>query len=255
MDVVISAWGGIWGDELGDFRPRSELPQRKHLKLMERSVQLGVAAVGRALGARPGWELVPAERRGLFVGARPVGSTPDDLEYAIVRSSTDGELDVGLFGEIGVPLVHPLWLVKGLSNNIPGYASAYWNLQGATGNRCEGRAGGLAAIVEAVRAVAEGRVDLAVAGGADSLLLAPVVEGVVGGEGAAFVVVERADEGVRVMDAGVCCHVGGASPKIDLGAAHGAVELCQALQRGASGVLVEVVDERSGVRAWIKLSD
>lgn len=251
--VVVTAYAGLWGEEARAFHPRSELPERKHLKLMARGVRLGVAAVGRALAARPGWESIAPERRGLFVGSRPVGGA-EDLQHALQASTTDGRVDEAAFGEVGVPLVHPLWLVKGLSNNIPGYACAYWDIRGDVANRCEGRVGGLAAVVEAARAVAEGRVDLAVAGGADCVLLPPPWATGPTGEGAAFVVLEAAGDGPELSGRITAGPAGDGPLDVlgDLGAATGPVRLVRALQAGEAAT-VSVGDEAVGLTASVTL--
>ena len=135
-----------------EFEPRKELPNRKHLKLMSRADRLGVAAVGRAISTFPEWDSFAPERRGLFVGSTPEGTDPGSLGPAIERSCVEGEFSVGAFGEQGLPYVPPLWLVRGLSNNILGFACAYWDIQGVNGNRCEGRISGVAAVIEGMRA-------------------------------------------------------------------------------------------------------
>lgn len=237
--VVVTAWARLDGERARAFRPRSELPQRKHLKLMDRAVRLGVAAVGRAVAARGDLDDVPAERRGLFVGTRPVGAMADLGPALDAVTGPDG-VDQAAFGEVGMRLIHPLWLVKGLSNSIPGYACAYWDLRGPVANRCEGRAGGLAAIVEGARAVAEGRVDLAIAGGADAW---PDRY-----EGAAMVVLEPAGDGPRL--------VGGAAAEADqcadVGAATGPLALVRRLEAGRDG-RVAVRDDQVGLGAWVAL--
>lgn len=251
--VVVTAWAGLWGESAEAFHPRSELPERKHLKLMARGVRLGVAAVGRALAARPGWESIPPERRGLFVGSRPVGGA-EELRHALQAATSEGILDEAAFGEVGVPLVPPLWLVKGLSNNIPGYACAYWDIRGDVANRCEGRVGGLSAVVEAARAVAEGRVDLAVAGGADCVLPRPPWATGPTGEGAGFVVLEPAGEGPELSGrilAGDAAD-GPLGPLGDLGAATGPVALVQALEAGEAAA-VQVGDSAVGLTARVTL--
>jgi hypothetical protein len=157
---------------------------RKSLKTMTRAVQLGVAAVLACVRDTPGWESVAPERRGLFVGASPQQGDVEDLAPAIAASGAVP--DLGRFAEAGVPLVPPLWLVKGLSNNVLGYASALLDLRGDNGNWCDGRLGGAVALCNAVHAVAEERVDLAVAGGADCLVGGEPIFGVPCAEGAAF---------------------------------------------------------------------
>ena len=45
MTVYITAIGALCGDQLDEFNPRKDLPNRKHLKMMTRDVRLGVGAV------------------------------------------------------------------------------------------------------------------------------------------------------------------------------------------------------------------
>lgn len=175
------------GGRVEGFDPLAAGVPRKHLKTMTRAVQLGVAAVSAAIARAGSIEGIPPERRGLYVGASPQSGEADDLAEAVAGSGPAGER----FATSGVPLVPPLWLVKGLSNNVLGYASAQHDLRGDNGNWCDGRLGGAIAIATAIHAVAEGRVDLAIAGGADSLVGADELLGIEGAEGAAFLVLVR----------------------------------------------------------------
>jgi len=249
--------GGPW--EVPEFRPREHILERKHIKLMTRGVQLGVAGIRLALAQRPGWEAIPPERRGIYVGSPPAGSDPADLAPAFQASMTDGAFDPSAFGELGLPVVPPLWLVKGLSNNVLGYASAYHDIQGVNGNRCEGRAGGIASVVDGARAIAEGRADIVVAGGADSLIGVDGWLGLPTGEGAAFFVLERASDhphAPRLVDGGVrfSPDLPGSPPGQhgELGAAAGVIELAERLHAGDRDFTVEVVDP-SGTLVWVEI--
>lgn len=209
-----------------DFDPIASGVPRKHLKTMTRAVQLGVAAVHAALAATPGWEQVAPERRGLYVGASPQSGDAQDLAPALEAAGGDP----ARFPRDGVPLIPPLWLVKGLSNNVLGYASAQHDLRGDNGNWCDGRLGGANALAIAVHAVAEGRVDLAIAGGADALVGA---EGIVGGpcgEGAAFVVITPGGPGA--LTAGIPTERGVEADFGELGAAAVPVAFVRAWLRG-----------------------
>jgi 3-oxoacyl-(acyl-carrier-protein) synthase len=161
---------------------------RKHLKTMTRAVQLGFAAAGAAMEAFPGWREIPPERRGMYVGASPQSGDPEDLAGALATVAQEGPFTLERFARLGIPQIPPLWLVKGLSNNILGYAAAQWDLQGDNGNWCDGRSSSAVALHNAWWAVAEGRVDLALAGGADALVGVDALLGTPGSEGAAFVV-------------------------------------------------------------------
>jgi len=216
------------------FDPVAAGLPRKNLKTMTRAVQLGVATVARALAAYPAWVDVPPARRGLFVGASPQSGDAEDLAPAL--AAMEGEQTVAAFAERAVPLIPPLWLVKGLSNNVLGYASAAHDLQGDNGNWCDGRLGGAVAIANAIRSVAEGRVDLAVAGGADSLHGAEGVLGRPCAEGAAFFVFV-AGEGDLSAEAGPPSEDGALAAPGELGAAALPLALAEAWARGQEDVV------------------
>ncbi len=218
------------GEAVPDFDPVAGGIPRKSLKTMTRAVQLGVVAALRAMATVPGWQEVPPERRGLFVGASPQQGDMEDLTAAIQACGPIPSL--AALAERGVPLVPPLWLVKGLSNNVLGYASAMLDFRGDNGNWCDGRLGGAVALCNAVHAVAEGRVDLALAGGADALRGAEAIVGGPCGEGAAFLVL--AGEGVlpcpgRVIEAGLPSAVEDVDPIGEIAAAAVPVALLRAL--------------------------
>ncbi|MGC6507447.1 MAG: hypothetical protein ACON4U_03480 [Myxococcota bacterium] len=167
---------------------RSHIPDRKSVKLMTRSVQLGVAATSIAVGSFSNWSQYRPERRGFFVGAAPQLGDPSDLQAAISAAHDNGVFSVRQFGEHAMGLIHPLWLVRGLSNNVLGFASAFFDMQGVNMNYCNGADGGYTALSEGIFALLENRADVVVAGGADSLIGGEAVAGASCSEGAAFVV-------------------------------------------------------------------
>jgi len=189
---------GVSGTVPG-FKARDYVADRKSLKLMTTAVRLGVAAIQMALNADPAWSSVPPERRGLFVGASPQPGDPDDLVPALQAAMDEtGKFDMSLFARDGYPLIHPLWLVRGLSNNIIGFASAIHDLQGVNMNYCDGVGGGLSALREGALAIAEDRADLVLAGGADVWTGAEALLGDVPcGDGAAFVLLRAGGPCVR----------------------------------------------------------
>jgi hypothetical protein len=247
------------------FQARDHVPDRKHAKLMSRSVQLGVAAIQTAIRGYPGWNDVPPERRGMFVGTSPGGGEPEDLLPALEEGTVRGRhleggtlalpdrFDMRSFGERGFPLVPPLWLVRGLTNNVVGFASAYFETRGPNTTRCDGRMAGIAAILDGWRAVAEGRADVVVAGGTDSLVHAVEWWPIPVGEGAAFFVLEAGDAGPAIEGGAVAfdAEVEGASPEVDIGAAQGPVALARAIAAGHAARVT--VDDPWGGRAWIEV--
>ncbi|MGB0640343.1 MAG: hypothetical protein ACPGTU_13460 [Myxococcota bacterium] len=181
--------GSVLGGSVPGFRARNYIADRKSLKLMTKGVQLGVSAIQLALDDDGSWSEIPPHRRGLFVGASPQPGDPDALIPALEASIGPDGFDMNRYATQGYPLIHPLWLVRGLSNNIIGFASAIHDLQGVNMNYCDGVAGGWNALREGALAVAEGRADLVVAGGADAWAGAEgLLNGAACADGAGFVV-------------------------------------------------------------------
>lgn len=159
------------GARVKDFKARDWVDNRKNLKLMSDAVRFGLAAVRKAAtdaGITAG-DQIAADRLGIFVGAGTAFGDTRDLLPALEKGLTEaGKFDARQFAQEGVPLINPLWLLKGLSNNVLGFASAALDAQGINQNYCHSGAGGLLAIGEAAWALAEGRADAIIAGGADN---------------------------------------------------------------------------------------
>lgn len=181
------------------FKPRSYIPDRKSIKLMTRPVQLGVAAASVALNGSKIWQDVAPERRGFFVGARPLVGDQNDIQDALLASFEGEEFSLSAYAEKGISRIHPLWLVRGLSNNILGFGSAFWNFQGINMNYCQGDQGGWNALVQGALAVHEKRADVVLSGGADSLVGAESIIGSDCSEGGAFILWGRSDTPFKLV--------------------------------------------------------
>ncbi len=197
------------------FKAKDWVANRKNLKLMSAATRFGIAAVKLAYAAARLEGVVDPQRLGLFVGAGTALGDSKDLQPAIDRAVADGAFDSQVFGSEGMHLINPLWLLKGLSNNVLGFASADLDARGVNQNYCNSPPGGLQAIGEAAWALTEGKADALIAGGADSgvdaahltgfgrlEMLSPSGQvrpfgvghdGFAPGEGAAFVALERAE--------------------------------------------------------------
>jgi len=200
------------GGEVPFWKPRVHLPDRKAIKLMTPRVQFGVAAALEAWGAGAAedetitFEPSPA-RRGMYTGC----GVPVDEEWtfreAVETSIVDEQFDMQRFGEQGQDLLNPLWLVKSLTNNVLAFAAKQLDMQGPNDNFEAGAAGPLMAVGSAARAVGTDRLQMALAGGADSLVTVEallhfarhgLLQGdrrVVPSQGAAFVKLEPGDRG------------------------------------------------------------
>lgn len=198
--------GEIKPGDVPNFSPKTMIPDRKNIKLMTHAVQLGVATIAEAVSQVPYWNSIPPERRGMYVGASPQVGKHEDLYDAIEIAYQDGKFSLSEFGSKGIPLIHPLWLVRGLSNNVLGFSSAHHDIQGHNMSYAMGEDGGWNAIVEGIQALCDGRVDIVVVGGSDDLLMAnAIVQNAqnsarkngetisIGSAGAAFFVLQRAE--------------------------------------------------------------
>jgi 3-oxoacyl-[acyl-carrier-protein] synthase II len=199
------------------FKARKHIENRKSLKLMTRPVSLGVAAAGMAYsdaGMSP--ETVDPERLGIFVGAGQAFADRNELQYALDHCRDGDDVDIVKFGAEGLPMIHPLWLLRGLSNNVLGFVSLEYQAQGINNNYANSGISGTQAILAGLDAIREGFADAAFAGGYDTqlspecivgygrlgLLATGVTEhkpfdkersGMVPSEGAGFLMLEAAD--------------------------------------------------------------
>ena len=184
---LVSVKGLFSGDSsFSQIRLKKHIPDRKSIKLMNRAVQLGIVAARMALEESDVWKSVPPNRRGMFVSASPAIRGQDDLHNALMASMVDGKFSYASFAEQGRTQIHPLWLVRGLSNNILGFGTSFWDFQGENMNYCQGSSGGKHALIQAAHAIREGRLDVALVGGADSLIGAEDFLNKPCAEGAAF---------------------------------------------------------------------
>ncbi len=159
------------GAQVSGFKARDWVSNRKNLKLMSPAVRYGLAALKRAWAAA-GFDgpATHPERVGMFVGAGTAIGNSDDLVDALGRGFDGERFDLARFATEGVPRINPLWLLKGLSNNVLGFGTADLDARGVNQNYCNSAAGGLQAMGEAAWAIAEGLADVVVAGGADSAI-------------------------------------------------------------------------------------
>lgn len=170
-DESAHAVGCGTGARIQGFRARKFIENRKSLKLMTRPVQLGVSAARMAYesaGLSP--DSIDAERLGIFVGAGQAFADRKELTYALDHCREGDDVDMVKFGDEGLGMIHPLWLLRGLSNNVLGFVSLEYQAQGINNNYANSGISGTQAIVAAFDAIAEGFADAAFAGGYDTQL-------------------------------------------------------------------------------------
>jgi 3-oxoacyl-[acyl-carrier-protein] synthase II len=156
------------GAPVGGFSARDHIDQ-KSLRLMAPAVTFGVAAAQMAAAdSGLAMETVDPIRLGAFVGSRGHSSDRHDLLPAVQQATDAGVFSLAKFGTEGLPLVHPMWLLKGLANNVLYFLSLKYNAQGMNNNISMGGVAATMAIGEAFHTIQRGYLDVALAGGYDS---------------------------------------------------------------------------------------
>jgi len=251
-----------------DLDVRPLLKRRKDRKLLPRAAELASAAAFGALGEeRP-------DDVGLYLGVGREPADEGETERALVAGLVDGRFDADRFGREGLPHYPPLASLRTLPNLVLAHTAIQLDLTGEGGTRAGAEAAGLAAVVEGARVVAEGRSEVVLAGGADSLVDAASARDLVRlgragphtapGEAAAVLRLESLDRAERLGATVLAVLVDGGTSAGgqcgwtphwvaglgSCGAASAVVELALDLA-GDGGGHLDVVEAR-GASAWLR---
>jgi 3-oxoacyl-[acyl-carrier-protein] synthase II len=208
------------GAEVLNFDAKDFVKPRKSLKVMSRDIQLGVVAASLAVegsGVTP--ESVPPERLGVVFGADMMHCELEDISNAYRRCMVDGRFDFRLWGKAAMEEIYPLWMLKYLPNMPACHIAIAHDARGPNNSHSLGECSSLMAIGEAVRVIERGDADVMIGGGTGTRIH-PVIwvrsalqnvtrrrdppdrlsrpfdasrDGLVNGEGAAALVLERRD--------------------------------------------------------------
>jgi 3-oxoacyl-(acyl-carrier-protein) synthase len=139
------------------------LKRKKDRKLLPRAAELALVASAAALGEDRSAEV------GCVLG---VGREPpeEETEPALIAAAVDGRLDPARLATTALPLYPPLASLRTLPNLVLAHVAIHLGLTGESGTRAGDGAAGLAAVVEAYQHVREGRAEVMLAGGAESLV-------------------------------------------------------------------------------------
>lgn len=163
------------GGEIPDFDARKFIPAankegRKSLKVMSRTVQLGLCAAHQAMGGGPKKGEIDPFRFGVEFGCVMIASDLEDLVGA-ARVSTNcapNSLNLQVWGGKGLEQVPPLWMLKYLPNMPACHTSIFFDAQGPNNTITESEASGLLALGEAYRILARDAADFFLVGGCES---------------------------------------------------------------------------------------
>jgi 3-oxoacyl-[acyl-carrier-protein] synthase II len=169
----ISALPTRMAGQIPDFDAKKHVAKenRRGLKVMARGIQLAICAAQLAIddGQVDKARLDPA-RFGVEFGA---GLLPTELKEIgpashVSANCTVGKVNLRDWGEKGIPVIEPLWMLKYLPNMHACHTSILHNAQGPNNSITEGDVGGLLAMGEAFRIIRRDQADFFLVGGADS---------------------------------------------------------------------------------------
>src|SRR5262245_11565732 len=165
--------------EVKDFAARKHLDNKnevektigKSLKLMARTIQLGLIAAKYAMQdaglARGQYDTT---RFGIVFGSAMIAIEADELVNA-ARAALDNpekRVDMLGWGEKGLETIEPTWMLKFLPNMAACHVSVMFDLQGPSNSITQDDVASLNALGEAVRHISRGQADAFLVGGADS---------------------------------------------------------------------------------------
>lgn len=167
-------WEYSLGAEINDFDPKQFI-DRKLLKLISRHDVMGIAAADQAIqqsSVLPYRETLSDptlfnEQTGLFV-ASPGNKFNQQYDFFPLLTQTNKDLKK--FGEELNSVVHPMWLLRNLPNNVLAHVGILNNFKGANQNIVNHSVGGSQAILEATHALKLGTIERAVVVSYDSTI-------------------------------------------------------------------------------------
>jgi 3-oxoacyl-[acyl-carrier-protein] synthase II len=154
-----------------DAKAYVDKDKRKGLRMMARTIQLGVAASQMALdsaGLKKG-DLDPT-RFGVEFGSGLIATEPEDMAAAakVSVNCQPNSLNLQHWGEIGMPQITPLWMLKYLPNMAACHVSIIHDAQGPNNSITESDVASLLALGEAARIIGRDQADIFLTGGCDS---------------------------------------------------------------------------------------
>lgn len=216
-------WASSIGGVVRDFDAKDRVRPRKALKVMSRDIQMAFVAADMAIemsgitasGVEP-------ERFGIVFGADLIPCELDEIAGAVRSCIVDGHFDFSLWGERAASELYPLWLLKYLPNMPACHIGIAHDARGPNNSLTLAEVSGLASLVEAVRVIQRGEADVMIAGGTGSRINPSIWvrekayelskryqeperacrpfdasrDGMIHGEGAGAVVLERRDHAV-----------------------------------------------------------
>jgi 3-oxoacyl-[acyl-carrier-protein] synthase II len=159
--------------EVPGFDPKNYIAKqdRKALRVMARGIQLAVSAAQVALDdANVDKARLDPTRFGVEFGSGLLATELEEIAPAAQASTNcqPGVVDLQKWGEQGLPVIPPTWMLKYLPNMLACHVSILHNAQGPNNTITESDVAGLLALGEAQRILVRDQADFFLVGGADS---------------------------------------------------------------------------------------
>ena len=164
--------------EAPEFKVREHMPKtfRKAVKLMSRDIKLAIVAANEALtnsglitkAVDPENVSIDPTRTAINLGAGLISCDLVELAPAVAASVTDGKFDLKKWGQEGLGLVTPLWLLKYLPNMLACHIGIIHDIQGPSNTITCAEASAHLAIAEAAQIIARRDSDIALTGGSEA---------------------------------------------------------------------------------------
>lgn len=167
-------WEYQLGAALKNFDPRKSV-DRKLLKLLSRHDVIGLNAVEQAINHSQLLSYRNSladptdfnEQTGVYVSS-PGGKFNQQYDFFPLITQAEGNLQ--RFGADLNSVVHPMWLLRTLPNNVLAYTAIQYGFKGANQNIVNHSIGGSQAILEAKEALLRGDIQRAIVVGYDSMI-------------------------------------------------------------------------------------
>ena len=164
--------------QVPDYKIQQYVPKtyRKAAKLMSRDIELAVIAAHEAVrdsglvtkAIDPENVNIDPTRVAVNLGAALISCDLVELAPAVAASVTDGSFDIRRWGQSGIELVPPLWLLKYLPNMLACHVGIIHDIQGPSNSITCAESSALLAISEATQVIERSDSDIALAGGAEA---------------------------------------------------------------------------------------
>jgi 3-oxoacyl-[acyl-carrier-protein] synthase II len=158
-----------FGGQVADFDPKQYVRPRKSLKVMNRDIQLGFTASDMAY-ASSGLQnhAIAPERLGVLHGADLMPCDLDELYIVYRNCLVDGKFQYDRWGKSFPSDMFPLWMLKYLPNMPACHIGIAQDARGPNNTITLGEVSTLTAFHGALHAIERGQADAMIAGGVSS---------------------------------------------------------------------------------------